>query len=102
MPKLLMGLITSGLIAAAGVPDSLACSRILSNANGKAIITPRAMDLDQQDHAQISVSPRGLARASDTGSGAPLRWTSKYGNVSVTGGYGDSAVAGPALSQAMA
>ena len=46
MPKLLMGLITSGLIAAAGVPDSLARSRVLSNANGRAIIKARTIDLD--------------------------------------------------------
>ncbi len=65
----------------------MACSRILSNANGQARVIARTMDLDRPDHDQIAVFPRGMSRVSDTGDGKPLKWTSKYGSVGVvTGG----------------
>ena len=85
MPKLLKCLIASGLIAAVGVPASaLACTRILSNANGQSSVTARTMDLDRPDHAQMAVFPRGMTRTSDTGEGPPLQWTSRCGSVAVT------------------
>lgn len=82
---------TTGLVAALSLAavsvDAMACSRILSNANGQATVVARTMDLDRPDHAQIAVFPRGMSRVSDTGDGKPLKWTSKYGSVGVvTGG----------------
>jgi len=79
---------TTGLVAALSVAtvsvDAMACSRILSNANGQATVVARTMDLDRPDHAQLAVFPRGMSRVSDTGDGKPLEWTSKHGSVAVT------------------
>ena len=42
------------------------------------------MDLFVSDQARIAVSPRGIARVSDTDDGKPLAWAAKYGTVTVS------------------
>ena len=75
-----------GLLAAASTlaVDAAACSRILSNSNGQAVVVGRTMDLYLNDHARMAANPRGVERVSDTGQGKPVRWTSRYGSVAMT------------------
>ncbi|MBB3268232.1 penicillin V acylase-like amidase (Ntn superfamily), partial [Azospirillum sp. OGB3] len=78
----------SGLIAAffvATVADGAsACSRILSNTNGKANVVARTMDLYRSDAAKMVVYPRGLERVSNTGDGKSFNWASKLESVAIT------------------
>jgi len=59
-----------------------ACSRILSNESGHAVVA-RTMDLYIPDHAKIVVYPRGITRDGAVADGNSARWTSKYGSVTV-------------------
>ncbi|MFJ5487168.1 linear amide C-N hydrolase [Hansschlegelia beijingensis] len=69
--------------AATAAGDASGCSRILSNANGQAIVVARTMDLDIPDKAEIVIYPRRVERASNTGGPEPFRWTSRFGSVGV-------------------
>ena len=70
-----------------------ACSRILWNDNGYAVMVGRTMDWPESTEPILTVFPRGLER--DGGKAGPetvvaenpARWTSKYGSV-VTTVYG--------------
>lgn len=55
-----------------------ACSRILWNSNGKAILVARNMDLE--DYPHIYVMPAGISREGHAGKNS-AKWTSKYGSV---------------------
>ena len=59
-----------------------ACSRILSNANGTAVVA-RTMDLYMPDQAKIMIYPRGMTRDGGVADGNTARWTAKYGSVAV-------------------
>jgi choloylglycine hydrolase len=80
-----------GVAAYPGVAD--ACSRILWNDNGYAVMVGRTMDWPESTQPILTVFPRGMER--DGGKAGPetvvtenpARWTSKYGSV-VTTVYG--------------
>ena len=56
-----------------------ACSRVLWNTNGKAVVTARTMDWDHSFDDLLFVYPRGLKM--EGGVDDPAKWTSKYGSV---------------------
>jgi penicillin V acylase-like amidase (Ntn superfamily) len=80
-----------GVATYPGVAD--ACSRILWNDNGYAVMVGRTMDWPESTQPILTVFPRGMER--DGGKAGPetvvtenpARWTSKYGSV-VTTVYG--------------
>jgi penicillin V acylase-like amidase (Ntn superfamily) len=82
---------TAGLLICS--PTAQACSRILSNDNGLAVVTSRTMDWPASTEPMLMVLPRGMKR--DGGrvgdeivdKDNPARWTSKYGSV-ITSIYG--------------
>ena len=82
------------LIALAGFPGLAdACTRILWNDNGYAVMVGRTMDWPESTQPILTVFPRGLQRDGGmAGKDAvvadnPARWTTKYGSV-VTTVYG--------------
>jgi choloylglycine hydrolase len=88
------------MMGAAGFPGLAdACSRILWNDNGYAVMVGRTMDWPESTQPILTVFPRGLER--DGGKAGPetvvaenpARWTSKYGSV-VTTVYGIGAADG--------
>lgn len=81
--KRLFAIAATAAITASLVQNSAsACSRILSNTNGTAVVA-RTMDLYIPDHARIMIYPRGIARDGAVADGNTARWTSKYGSVAV-------------------
>ena len=88
------------LTGAAGFPGLAdACSRILWNDNGHAVMVGRTMDWPESTQPILTVFPRGLERdGGKAGSETvvaenPARWTTKYGSV-VTTAYGVGTVDG--------
>jgi choloylglycine hydrolase len=82
------------MMGAAGFPGLAdACSRILWNDNGYAVMVGRTMDWPESTQPILTVFPRGLERdGGKAGSETvvaenPARWTTKYGSV-VTTVYG--------------
>lgn len=73
--------------------SALACSRILWNDNGVAVIAGRTMDWPESTMPVLTVLPRGMKRDGGLAGGEvvvkdnPARWTSKYGSI-VTTVYG--------------
>jgi len=90
---------TAALAIGATAQYAEACTRILSNEKGAAVLVARTMDWPFTTEPVLTVMPRGLAR--DGGRvGAvvvvrdnPLKWTSKYGSL-VTTVYGIGAADG--------
>lgn len=86
-----------GFAAFPGLAD--ACSRILWNDNGYAVMVGRTMDWPESTQPILTVFPRGLERdGGKAGSQTlvaenPARWTTKYGSV-VTTAYGVGTVDG--------
>ncbi|MCS5699110.1 linear amide C-N hydrolase [Cyanobium sp. FGCU-52] len=82
---------TAGLLAEQ--PAAQACSRILWNNNGLAVIVGRTMDWPESTQPVLTVLPRGMKRDGGLAGGQvvvkdnPARWTSKYGSM-VTTVYG--------------
>lgn len=74
-----------------GTPAS-ACTRILWNAPGQAVIVGRNMDFEVPMPSNLWALPRGLQRTGGTGPQA-ARWTSRYGSV-VTASYDTAVVDG--------
>ncbi len=80
----------AGAVAAYGTQ---ACTRVLWNDNGYAVMVSRTMDWPESTHPILTVFPRGSAR--DGGkvgdatlfSDNPAKWTAKYGSL-VTTTYG--------------
>jgi len=70
-------LIALGLILAN--PLTHACSRVLWNTNGKAVVTARTMDWSHSFEDMLFVYPRGQKMEGGVDGGA--QWTSKYGSV---------------------
>ena len=63
-----------------------ACSRVLWNNNGKAVVCGRTMDWSHSWDDMLFVYPRGLKM--DGGVEGSLKWTSKYGSIGCSvGGY---------------
>lgn len=91
----------SGAVMAAGMMTTVlafpglaeACSRILWNDNGYAVMVGRTMDWPESTQPILTVLPRGMERdggkagAETVVAENPARWTSKYGSV-VTTVYG--------------
>ena len=61
-----------------------ACSRILWNTNGQAVVSARTMDLFMEDKPRLVYLPRGISRRGAAEDEA-ARWTSKYASTVVTG-----------------
>mgnify|MGYP001217586130 CR=1 FL=1 len=67
-----------------------ACSRILSNDNGLAVVVSRTMDWPESTEPILTVLPRGMARNGGVMEEAtivaenPAKWTSKYGSLVTT------------------
>lgn len=81
---LLAAVVAGGALAVAPLAAN-ACSRVFSNANGKAMVVGRTMDLFLSDNARLVLRPQGLKgggfiHASDPN---PLRWTARFGSVGV-------------------
>lgn len=70
--------------------SALACSRILMNTNGQAVMAGRTMDWPESTEPVLTVFPRGLPR--DGGKVGPdvvvkansAKWTTKYGSIVTT------------------
>jgi penicillin V acylase-like amidase (Ntn superfamily) len=86
-------------LAGATALEAEACSRILWNDNGYAVMVGRTMDWPGSTEPELYVFPRGQARDGGTMGGAvvvadnPAKWTSKYGSL-VTSVYGIGAADG--------
>ncbi len=76
--------------AATAIQTANACSRILWNDNGYAVMVGRTMDWPESTQPILTVFPRGLERdGSKAGAETvvaenPARWTTKYGSVVTT------------------
>lgn len=87
--------VSAGIMTAVAAFPGLAeaCSRILWNENGYAVVVGRTMDWPESTQPILTVFPRGLERdGGKAGSETvvaenPARWTTKYGSV-VTTVYG--------------
>ena len=87
----LAAVLAAGLLAVQS--SAFACSRILWNDNGLAVVVGRTMDWPESTMPVLTVLPRGMKR--DGGRAGeelvvkdnPARWTSKYGSI-VTTVYG--------------
>lgn len=58
-----------------------ACSRVLWNDNGQAVVVGRNMDWPEDMRTDLWAFPRGMARSGLSGDSNSLAWTSKYGSV---------------------
>jgi len=65
------------------VPPGKACTRVLWNDNGVAVVVARTMDQQEPDHAEIVFSPAGTARDGMPGAARSRKWTSQYASVAV-------------------
>jgi penicillin V acylase-like amidase (Ntn superfamily) len=71
-----------GLAAIVGGADvALACSRVLWNDNGQAVVVGRNMDWPEDTRSDLWAFPRGIARTGLSDDGNSATWTSKYGSV---------------------
>jgi len=59
-----------------------ACSRILFNTDHDHVVA-RTMDLYMPDHPNVVAYPRGISRDGAVADSKTVRWTSKYGSVTV-------------------
>lgn len=75
-----------GLVGLSAVLEQAqACSRILWNDNGQAVVVARTFDFFKADGAKVVVSPRGIERDGLFGEGKnAVKWKSKYGSVTIT------------------
>jgi penicillin V acylase-like amidase (Ntn superfamily) len=64
------------------VTQAFACTRILWNDNGNAVMVGRNMDFNIPMPADLWAQPRGLERTGEI-NGSQLKWRSKYGSVVV-------------------
>lgn len=76
-------IVATGFLVAAMDRSAEACSRILWNNNGQAIVTARTMDLFTDDKARLVYLPRGIVRRGAV-EDAAAHWTSKYASIAVT------------------
>ena len=102
MPRRPARPLVSLLLLAASVltaDAALACTRILWNANGHAVMVGRTMDWPESTEPVLTVLPRGMARDGGLLAGQavvtdnPARWTSRHGSL-VTTVYGIGTVDG--------
>jgi choloylglycine hydrolase len=69
---------------------ALACTRVLSDDNGQAVLVGRTMDLHQDTGTALWIVPRGIKRDGQSGPNS-LVWTSKYGSI-VTVSYMENGI----------
>lgn len=77
-------LFTVFLIAVALIRTALPCSRVLWTDSGRGVLVGRNMDWFEDIGTNMWVLPRGMAREGLTPAN-PLKWTSKYGSLILTG-----------------
>ena len=93
------GVASALLLASLAVGTAQACTRILWNGGGAAVLSGRTMDWPESTEPILTVLPRGLTHNGDVLGGHPLndpnpmKWTSKYGSL-VTTVYGLGAADG--------
>ncbi len=63
--------------------DISACTRVMSNNNGQAILVGRTMDWSHDMQTNFMVYPRGMERVGMTAEN-PIKWTSQYGSIVAT------------------
>jgi penicillin V acylase-like amidase (Ntn superfamily) len=89
----------ASVLLAGSASVALACTRVLWNDNGMAVLTGRTMDWPTTTDPIMTILPRGLKHDGGMLDGHtviaanPLRWTSKYGSL-VTTVYGAGAADG--------
>ena len=78
-------------LAAVALPSAAqACTRVLWNDNGRAVLNSRSMDWIGSSKPRLTVLPRGMERDGSTFLGKkvvrenPAKWTSKHGSLVVT------------------
>lgn len=76
----LLGAAALLIAALAGADFAAACSRVLWNDNGQAVVVGRNMDWFEDTRTNLWVFPRGIARSGLAGDNS-LAWTSKYGSL---------------------
>ena len=83
-PKIVSGACFVSLVACVfllcSIPDASACSRMLSAANGQAVLTARNMDWPVDAGTSLWVLPRGIQRDGMAGKNS-VKWTSKYASI---------------------
>ncbi|WP_421694979.1 linear amide C-N hydrolase [Aestuariivirga sp.] len=78
----------AGIASLPGIAD--ACTRVLWNDNGYAVMTGRTMDWPESTEPVLTIFPRGLERGGGKAGAEvivtdnPARWTSKYGSLVTT------------------
>jgi len=86
----LISVVAAGATFALSLSAAVACTRVLWNDNGLAVVSGRTMDWPESTEPRLFVFPRGIAR---TGSNAgpevvvadnPAKWTSKYASMVVS------------------
>lgn len=70
-----------GIILLLGNTDALACSRVLWDDNGQAVLVARSMDWPENMQDELWAFPRGMKRSGLVEN--PVTWTSKYGSLVV-------------------
>lgn len=79
--RTLAGAFLAGLMFLFAVsPAAFACSRVLSNDNGRVVLVGQTLDLFRDPGTNIWVFPKGIKRNGLT-SKNPLTWVSKYGSL---------------------
>lgn len=88
-PRMLVcSVATAAIAAASGLAE--ACTRVLWNDNGYAVMVGRTMDWPESTEPVLVAFPRGMARDGGKAAGDvavrdnPMRWTSKYGSLATT------------------
>ena len=76
----LMNLLACLVVLSASLCQVEACSRVLWNTNGKAIVCGRTMDWSHPFDDYLFVFPRGIKTGGGAGKGS-AEWTSRYGSV---------------------
>lgn len=96
----LSALVTMGLLSMTW-QNTEACSRVLWNDNGKAVVVGRTLDWFVPNPANLYALPRGIKRDGMTGKNT-LTWTAKYGTLmtysqAVTDGMNEKGLTGHLL-----
>lgn len=84
MRKRFSHFVTACAVGLLATQDALACTRVLWTSGDKQVFVGRTQDWTEKANSSFRVFPRGMER---TGAVAenPLKWTSKYGSLIITG-----------------
>ncbi len=82
--KCIIAAVALGFVLAVPAVNVEACSRVLWMTKGGEVFVGRSQDWTEKVNSSFRKFPRGLERVSPVDEN-PLRWTSKYGSLVVTG-----------------